>query len=968
MSVIPTIAIAIAQADYFTNAATRYNAPLRVYVHGAGSDPDGGTRLVRIYTPTIQPGDPCYVDVTVTITLNEPAYYDVPAECLNTESGEVENGKVLRVVDLNGLEIIVTVSNMDGDGYLAIPDSNAGQYFVTHSYTQSGDEQYITVVALADNTELTIQRPDEEALGGRIPPPTIVTFQLNELESVRYMYADLDGSVIISNQDIHVWSGNMDDASQKTIEQLQTVNTWGAPSSSYTYIVVGVSNDLTDTADVVHIQTALETSYSLYRVLPTGEQETVTTTGRVEETQEYYLGSLGSGESFVLITDQPVQVTHSIRAEASNGENYYSAYTIIPQVDLYAGSYSFQTHGERSDVGSDYVRHYLTLVAPRNTIADAPDYFNDILIYSYNFATGANSTFSTEDLGVNWVPLTDAFWGAVIELPYAGVYYLSNPSVSEWNFGAIYYAVSSSSGSSVSRLPNAAFPLGYDMTKTNNIAKPILCSRCMKGPNCDIPIINSCVCNPCENFDDECEDGPDPDTERICEDIPDITGVPFTLMFMQNRPDNTDKRELEIYVTAAGSLTRDVTIYTPTLNPSDPCYFSLSGSVPGFTVSRFTIPDAECMETVGSGIFPAKSIRVDAASGLDLLVYAVNRDQFSADGWTAYPDQYGGRDHYVVAHGPPVYGTQFAVINTQSTSTNIDITYTGLAEPDLAGTSFRLSPGHVLQIQSAGDLTGTRIQSDRPINVYSGNIRGLVDEVEDPAIGDIDTGSRDHMVEQLMSVDKWGKTFHIEPIPDRVFGDQLKVVARASGTDCTLYRRLPDGVITTESFEIGQGEFFTRDVISNSTYKLTCTDRVFATQITKSQERGSHLHDPSLITIPPLEQYANRFIFSVPLFSGGGDDVQRPYEFRIILVSARDEDRAGILVARDGVPTPVSTLGTWKPVPESNYFNIAFSVESGTNVIVHPTHTVQFMCIFYGSDDRESLGFPIGLRLTQISD
>lgn len=29
------------------------------------------------------------------------------------------------------------------------------------------------------------------------------------------------------------------------------------------------------------------------------------------------------------------------------------------------------------------------------------------------------------------------------------------------------------------------------------------------------------------------------------------------------------------------------------------------------------------------------------------------------------------------------------------------------------------------------------------------------------------------------------------------------------------------------------------------------------------------MHDPSLITIPPVEQYANRYIFNTPSFSGG---------------------------------------------------------------------------------------------------
>lgn len=68
------------------------------------------------------------------------------------------------------------------------------------------------------------------------------------------------------------------------------------------------------------------------------------------------------------------------------------------------------------------------------------------------------------------------------------------------------------------------------------------------------------------------------------------------------------------------------------------------------------------------------------------------------------------------------------------------------------------------------DLSGTRIEASRPVNVYSGNIRAKVSEVEDPSVGDINTGSRDHLVEQLLPVSRWGTVFHIQPIPDRRFG------------------------------------------------------------------------------------------------------------------------------------------------------------------------------------------------------
>lgn len=59
-------------------------------------------------------------------------------------------------------------------------------------------------------------------------------------------------------------------------------------------------------------------------------------------------------------------------------------------------------------------------------------------------------------------------------------------------------------------------------------------------------------------------------------------------------------------------------------------------------------------------------------------------------------------------------------------------------------------------------------------------------------------------------------------------------------------------------------------------------------------------------------------------------------------------------------------MGTWIPVPGSEYYNIAVDLQEGTSVILHHRAEVSFMCLFYGYDDRESLGFPIGMKLQVI--
>lgn len=57
------------------------------------------------------------------------------------------------------------------------------------------------------------------------------------------------------------------------------------------------------------------------------------------------LGSLRAGEYMSVETDQPVQVTHRIRGANAQRINFYSAYTLIPAVQNFATSYSFQVHG-----------------------------------------------------------------------------------------------------------------------------------------------------------------------------------------------------------------------------------------------------------------------------------------------------------------------------------------------------------------------------------------------------------------------------------------------------------------------------------------------------------------------------------------------------------------------------------------------------------------------------------------------
>lgn len=62
-----------------------------------------------------------------------------------------------------------------------------GIYFRSHTYEEAGNTQYITIVALENDTKVHIQKPDTvEGFGVAEPQSNVQTFDLNALDSVRF--------------------------------------------------------------------------------------------------------------------------------------------------------------------------------------------------------------------------------------------------------------------------------------------------------------------------------------------------------------------------------------------------------------------------------------------------------------------------------------------------------------------------------------------------------------------------------------------------------------------------------------------------------------------------------------------------------------------------------------------------------------------------------------------------------------
>ena len=132
-----------------------------------------------------------------------------------------------------------------------------------------------------------------------------------------------------------------------------------------------------------------------------------------------------------------------------------------------------------------------------------------------------------------------------------------------------------------------------------------------------------------------------------------------------------------------------------------------------------------------------------------------------------------------------------------------------------------------------GDLTGTHIKSDKPVAIFSGS-----------KCSNIGPGGCDHLVEMLMPVDTWGKTFATVPIPDRTTGDVFRFIASEPNTTVNIKGRISDSFTITKP-----GGMVERSIPSNA-YCLVETDKAIMTvQFVQGQTSESDLTDPSMMIV-----------------------------------------------------------------------------------------------------------------------
>ncbi|GAB4114735.1 MAG: hypothetical protein OHK0013_49420 [Sandaracinaceae bacterium] len=215
-----------------------------------------------------------------------------------------------------------------------------------------------------------------------------------------------------------------------------------------------------------------------------------------------------------------------------------------------------------------------------------------------------------------------------------------------------------------------------------------------------------------------------------------------------------------------------------------------------------------------------------------------------------------------------------------------------------------------------GDFTGTLVEADQPVSVFSGS------EASDaPRFTDLANRRccADHLEEQIFPDSTLGRRFFIGRTPTRsaalnrafvttdTVGDfnepeYVRIVATAGGTTIITTSLPPPD----DYFELEQRQSLI--LLANQDFEINTTQPVAVLQVLASQEATGIPNaypggDPSIIAVPPVEQYRPDYVFLTPQYYAFDFlTIVAPYAAQILLDEAPLDPERCTVAAADGRP------------------------------------------------------------------
>ncbi len=333
-------------------------------------------------------------------------------------------------------------------------------------------------------------------------------------------------------------------------------------------------------------------------------------------------------------------------------------------------------------------------------------------------------------------------------------------------------------------------------------------------------------------------------------------------------------------------------------------------------------------------------------------VYIHQYFQFRADAALILPVESLGNLYYIMSyHGyqnqDDHYPSEFLMIGTED-NTVINLTYSCYtARGNLKGgkQTVTLNRGETFQVQAAtvnDDLTGTYIESDKPISVLSGNRWTQIPNGK---------GNRDNLLEQMYPVEVWGKQFITIPSKQTI-ADRFRILAAEDNTVVALTGngKVPGPI------NLNKGQWVEFQIDGFATLVQASRPIMVAQFLLGGESNGLNgIGDPSMVLLNSVEQMRD----TVTLYNSPYEDITRQFINLITLT----KDTGNLMIDGQSI---IQTGNQFKFIgPSSEYAYSQLSVTQGTHLITSGGCGV--IAIAYGYGNAESYAYGGGANFYKLN-
>ena len=291
----------------------------------------------------------------------------------------------------------------------------------------------------------------------------------------------------------------------------------------------------------------------------------------------------------------------------------------------------------------------------------------------------------------------------------------------------------------------------------------------------------------------------------------------------------------------------------------------------------------------------------------------------------------GRYDHVVLIVGTED-NTMMDLTVTQSVYVKINDTVSSLT----CGSeySFIVNRLQTVHIGSYSDLTGTRIITDNPVSVFSGNKCGYV-----PSFS---YSGCDYLIEQIPPTTYWGKTYYIAPLQGRS-AYTIRVLAAYNSTevfmDCNGVRN---------SYTINAGGSFT--VIHQYYCAFHSNKEILVAQHSPVSSYDGRTGGPMMMLVPATDHYSNEINLST---------ISSGYSNYINIIVLKEYYQPSMMYwitggVKKSLQSQSWSIITFNQVTEGYYTQL--SVSNGPVTIMHTTANALMSAVVYGFESRIGYG------------